>query len=247
MSFAKLFSGALTAATLSISLLGMPSAFAASSTDMKMCRDANSKEWLYDSNGLDCNGVDRDGKVGAPMPTPANPSNPTCKDSKGIWLYDSEGFDCNKVDRDGKVKGMIINPTNPITPAKDVCRDAAGAWIYGYDGFDCNNVDRDGKTKGVVVAPKPPTKCDAITPWEYTKQVVNGKEYMLDKNGYTPDGYYPANDTWYKTSPEDKPACEKDDMIKPEKVRKDRNKYNTKKRMTWKDGRPVAPVTPAKY
>ncbi len=258
MNFKKFFTGLVTTATLGLGILIAPSAFAQEAPATKLCRDATTQEWLYYNElnhagktvGYDCNGVDANGldKAGVQVITgPAdNPNQPngSCKDTTGAWLYGADGFDCNGFDRDGKKKELIVQPPADQTP-KDNCRDTTGAWKYDSSGFDCNGFDRDGKQKDQVVLPpvkptKPIKKCDTPSvPWEYTKQVVNGKEYQLDKNGYSPEGYSPSTDTWYKADATVTKPCEKAPVNK--NVIK---KIIKKTRIEWKNGKPVAPKMP---
>jgi hypothetical protein len=207
----------------------------------------------YDCNGIDTNGYDKSGAVILTQPADKpNPSKGSCTDTKGSWLYGADGFDCNGFDALGKARDQAIAKPSVDSTPKDMCRDMAGAWKYDTSGFDCNGFDRDGKTTTVKLD-QSPAKCEVSNiPWEYTKQTIKGKEYNLDRNGYTPEGYYPANDTWYKATPEDGKKCQSDGNVKPttelkktEKTREGRS-VKMKKRIMWKDGRPVAPA-PAKY
>jgi hypothetical protein len=267
MNFKQLFTGFMTAATLSVGMLASSSAFAQEAPTTKLCRDKVTQEWLYyneankagvtkgyDCNGIDANGYDKSGVVILTNPADKpNPSKGTCVDSKGAWIYGVDGFDCNGFDAVGKGRDhVIVKPPVDTTP-KDMCRDmTTGAWKYDTSGFDCNGFDRYGKTKTAIIN-QPPAKCEVSNiPWEYTKQTINGKEYNLDRNGYTYDGYSPANNTWYTATPEDGKKCEPEGMAKPVTEMKKEEKSREgrpgklKKRIMWKDGRPVAPA-PAKY
>jgi hypothetical protein len=46
ISFGRIFSGALTAATITLSMFGASSAFAAEAPATKACRDSVTQEWL---------------------------------------------------------------------------------------------------------------------------------------------------------------------------------------------------------
>jgi hypothetical protein len=223
-SFGRIFGGALTAATITLSMFGASSAFAADAPSTKACRDSVTQEWLYDSEGYDCHNVDRPGN-----PRPVNNSAYTDKDYKEIivdgvkWSIDKNGY-----------TGPGYNPVTKM-------------WLEG------TGPAKTPPTEKTPAAPQP--KCTEPTPYtadEYKKVIVRGKEYEVDRHGVTRDSYIPETDTRYIPTPEDGKKCEPEGMAKPATEMKKEEKSREgrpgkmKKRIMWKDGRPVAPA-PAKY